>query len=204
MTRTVEAPKASAEDRDTIDLKDPAMAALLAWLVPGLGHWYQERRPKAALFFVCIMGTFIAGLILGEGRVVYAAWQPNDHRLAYAGQAGAGLVAMPALVQAIRYRTPGSRDFVMRRLAERPPQPLEQTWSNVGEWFMAPPVVLPPPHEFGRPPDELDDLHKRLNRRFELGTVLTLIAGLLNILVIYDAWGGPAYAHQKKAEVVPA
>jgi hypothetical protein len=24
-----------------------------------------------------------------------------------------------------------------------------------------------------------------------LGTVYTMIAGLLNILVIYDAWGGP-------------
>jgi hypothetical protein len=55
-----------------IDLKDPVLAALLAWLIPGLGHWYQGRRHKAVLFFVCILGTFIYGLYLGEGRVVYA------------------------------------------------------------------------------------------------------------------------------------
>jgi hypothetical protein len=30
-----------------------------------------------------------------------------------------------------------------------------------------------------------------LDERFELGTVFTVIAGLLNLLVIYDAYGGP-------------
>jgi len=38
---------------------------------------------------------------------------------------------------------------------------------------------------------ELDDLQNRLHHYFELGTVFTMIAGLLNILAIYDAWGGP-------------
>jgi hypothetical protein len=33
-----------------------------------------------------------------------------------------------------------------------------------------------------------------------LGTVFTMIAGLLNVLAIYDAWGGPAYAIEKKDE----
>ncbi len=41
-------------------------------------------------------------------------------------------------------------------------------------------------------PNELDQLHNRLNRFFELGTVYTMVAGLLNVLVIYDAWAGPA------------
>jgi hypothetical protein len=40
--------------------------------------------------------------------------------------------------------------------------------------------------------DELDLINKQLHRFFELGTVYTMIAGLLNILAIYDAWGGPA------------
>ena len=26
---------------------------------------------------------------------------------------------------------------------------------------------------------------------FEIGTIYTVIAGLLNVLAIYDAWGGP-------------
>jgi hypothetical protein len=33
-----------------------------------------------------------------------------------------------------------------------------------------------------------------LNRYFEFGTVYTMIAGLLNVLAIYDAWGGPVFA----------
>jgi len=38
------------------------------------------------------------------------------------------------------------------------------------------------------------DLHfwqKDLAHYFELGTVYTMIAGLLNVLAIYDAYGGP-------------
>ena len=58
-------------------LKDPVLAATLAWLIPGLGHWYQGRRSKALLFFVCILGTFVFGLYLGEGRVVYASMRPG-------------------------------------------------------------------------------------------------------------------------------
>lgn len=85
-----------------IDLKDPAFAAFLAWLMPGLGHWYQGRRHKAIIFFVCIFGTFVYGLYLGEGRVVYASWRENDRRLPYLCQVGVGLPALPALIQARR------------------------------------------------------------------------------------------------------
>ena len=74
---------------ETIDLKDPGLAAFLAWLVPGLGHWYQGRRAKAALYFVCIIGLFAYGLYLsssnekcldgngtiGYGRAVYFSWR---------------------------------------------------------------------------------------------------------------------------------
>ncbi len=38
---------------------------------------------------------------------------------------------------------------------------------------------------------ERDDWYKKLNKYLELGTVYTMIAGLLNVLAIYDAWGGP-------------
>jgi hypothetical protein len=42
-----------------------------------------------------------------------------------------------------------------------------------------------------RSQEELADWHKTLNVRFELGTLYTMIAGLLNILAIWDAFGGP-------------
>jgi hypothetical protein len=155
-----------APDQIEIDLKDPFLAAFLAWLIPGAGHWYQGRRHKAILFFVWILGTFVFGLYLGEGRVVYASWRDGDRRLPYLCQVGVGLPAMPALIQAAR-KTP--LNF------------------GVYENFMVPP-------EISGEVDSLDSVQKRLNRYWELGTVYTMIAGLLNILAIYDAWGGPALA----------
>jgi hypothetical protein len=168
----------------SIDLKDPSVAAMLAWLVPGLGHWYQGRHPKAILFFVCILGTFLYGLYLGEGRVVYASWRPNDHRKPYFCQIGVGLAALPALVQAQRFRNPQLRADVAQRA--------EAGKAGFWDWFMAPPQVGEDGFGQNDRSDELDDLQKRLNRFFELGTVFTMIAGLLNVLAIYDACCGPA------------
>jgi len=173
-------PPAAASDPDMIDLKEPGIAALLAWLVPGLGHLYQGRRPKALLFFVCIMGTFLYGLYLGEGRVVYASVRPEDRRLPYFFQVGVGLPALPAVVQAVRLRGETKDQYLQRY--EHP--------KSVLDWFMVPPYV---DNDHNNDiPDELDRIHKHLHRYFELGTVYTMIAGLLNLLAIYDAWGGPA------------
>lgn len=168
---------ASSAEPPAVPLKDPVLAAFLAWLLPGLGHFYQGRYPKAALIAVCILGTFAYGLYLGGsselgwGRVVYFRWKPGEKRLAYICQVAVGLPALPALVQANRVRN------------GRPP-----VWSG----FMAPPAQGPGPFdEFGQP--TVDRLHYGLHRFFELGTVYTMIAGLLNVLAIYDAWGGPAF-----------
>lgn len=168
---STEAPVHDPEEHLEIDLKDPLLAAFLAWLLPGLGHWYQGRRHKAVLFFVCILGTFGYGLYLGEGRVVYASWRPPDRRLPYLCQVWAGLPALPALVQAKRAKP----------------------FKIFGQEYMAPPQVnaVNSPE---RREDELDRIQKRLHRYWELGTVYTMIAGLLNVLAIYDAWGGPAYS----------
>jgi len=40
--------------------------------------------------------------------------------------------------------------------------------------------------------DELNKLQRDGNKRWDLGWVYTLIAGVLNLLVIYDALAGPA------------
>jgi hypothetical protein len=165
------------EEPRSVELRDPEIAAFLGWLVPGLGHLYQRRTAKAILYFVCIVGTFVYGIYLGGssrlgwGRVVYASWNADDKRVSYFGQVGAGLIALPALVQATRVRN------------HNPP-----LWNG----FMAPPG--------DRPDTTLANLQKDLNRYFELGTVYTLVAGLLNVLAIYDAWCGPVFAESKDEE----
>lgn len=166
-----------AEEEQSVNLKDPMLAAFLAWLIPGLGHYYQGRTAKAILFFVCILGTFAYGVYLGGsrelgwGRVVYAAWNADDKRIPYFGQLAVGLPSLPALVQASR--AAGGKAPLLGG-------------------FMAPPVASAAvPNPFDQP--TLDNLHKKLHRYFELGTVYTLIAGLLNILAIYDAYAGPVF-----------
>jgi hypothetical protein len=175
----------------TIELRDPALAAFLAWLVPGLGHWYQGRRAKAALYFICIMGLFAYGVYLsssaekcltgngtiGCGRAVYFSWRSGDLRLAYLCQVGVGLPALPALVQANRmanHRKVWWGGFMA------PPR-LPTSWGNEQE---DPNFDQPTPN----------DLHRQLHRYLELAGFFTMVAGLLNVLAIYDACAGPVAA----------
>jgi hypothetical protein len=52
--------------------------------------------------------------------------------------------------------------------------------------------------------DELADWHRRIKGRFELGTLYTMVAGLLNVLVIYDAYAGPVFlTREQKGDKPP-
>lgn len=164
------------EDLIEIDLKQPVVAAALAWLIPGLGHIYQGRTGKGILFFVCVLGTFFYGLYLGGGKVVYAAvpWE-QQYRWQYWCQLGTGLVATPMLVQ--RERVLNGREPLWNGLMA-PPRNQQVHWTD----------------DSGRQttqPNELAMWTVKYHPYFELGTVYTVIAGLLNILVICDAAGGP-------------
>jgi hypothetical protein len=156
------------------------------------------------LFMTCILVTFFFGLYLGGGRVVYASWREGDKRLPYLCQVGAGLPALPALIQAQLMK------------GHEPSAPL---WGGL----MAPPIMreqivareaMPTDAfvEIGSDRyvssryDQLGDWHFTLHRYFELGTIYTMIAGLLNILVIYDAAAGPLLPdrrQKKKSEQKP-
>ncbi len=71
--------------------------------------------------------------------------------------------------------------------------------------FMAPPRPVGDPNA-GRRRDALfkqptlDKLHRNLHRYFDVGTAYTMIAGLLNVLAIYDACCGPVIAENRKDE----
>jgi len=171
-------PNTIAVDGQYIDLKNRPLAAFLAWLIPGAGHFYQGRRTKGAIYLVCILSAWILGFALGGGHVVYASWQPGDKRWHYLLQAGVGAAALPALVQGDR----------MRRQTDPFNGQTMKSYKPLWGGFMAPPI---------RPviEDEADEVSAWYARRgagYEMGTWYTVvIAGLLNILVIYDAYGGP-------------
>jgi hypothetical protein len=186
------------EENLTINLKDRWLAMFLAWLIPGLGHLYQGRTAKGILFMVCILGTFFYGLFaLGGGKVVYAS-APGQapYRWQYWCQLGAGLPALPALIQRERFED------------NRPV--LFENAPGMFERFMAPPrdyrADIDPATGRAHPepftsndqqgkvvvhPDELAKWNHDWHHFYELGTVYTMIAGLLNVLVIYDAAAGP-------------
>jgi hypothetical protein len=173
---------AAEESPLVIDLRDPYFAGLLAWLIPGAGHFYQRRYAKGILFLVCILGTYFFGLTLGGGKVVYAAWNQTDKRWQFIPQAAIGLPASPAILQAI----------VARRGGE-----------PILNGFMAPPRDEYRDADGNRRSNELAEWHYRLNIRFEIGTLYTMIAGLLNILAIWDAACGPVITEPAGKERAP-
>src|SRR5215467_7555692 len=87
------------------------LAALLSYLVPGLGQIYQGRIGKGLLFFVCLYGLFFYGQALGNWKNVYLpdtsqvtpplsiGRTATDvyNRIYYVGQFWIGVAAWPAL-----------------------------------------------------------------------------------------------------------
>ena len=165
-----------AVDGELLDLRNRPLAALLAWLIPGAGHYYQGRTTKAGIFFICILSTWILGFAVGGSHVVYSSWQPGDKRWHFYLQAGAGLVALPAYLQG-RHMDDSTNEYLE---TYRDYEPL---WNG----FMAPPFR--PVEESSA--DEVAAWYAEYGAGYEMGTWYTVIAGLLNILVIYDAYGGP-------------
>jgi len=69
-------------------------AALMAWLVPGLGHWLLGERARGAVFFVVICVTFWAGVAVGGVRSTVT---PKENGAWIAAQLCAGPQAVAAM-----------------------------------------------------------------------------------------------------------
>ena len=168
-----------------IDLRNPYMAGFLAWLVPGLGHYYQRRYHKALIFFLCIVPTFFVGCALGSSSEVGIArnvywswrWKTGDTRYWWLAQSPLGIgVTIPSWIQAWQINSGQAPMFGS---------------------FMAPPQ-LHPGDRSGEPP-VLDEIRRKLPH-YELGTYLVVIAGLMNLLAIFDAVDGPFAGRRKEAK----
>jgi len=179
----------SQEQDLIIDLRNPYLAALLAWLMPGLGHWYQGRRAKAILFAACIIPIFCIGAWLGSHRdlglvrTVYFAWEPTGWnapasvpRPYFLPQACIGIVAIPAILQSRHVEAGGA--------------PMLNS-------LMAPPRDERAPHA-DRSNATLDDIIEKLQGAYELAILFTVFAGLLNLLAIFDAADGPIISRREK------
>ncbi len=152
-------------------------AGLIAWFLPGFGHIYQGRTAKGILFAICIIPVLLTGIIMGSyrdsatkelqiGRVIYFSWKNGEKRLYFIPQAMIGAVAVPALIQAKIVET-GREGFFHNIFA--PPR-------TSGEESLQP---------------TRDKIVEQTHSWFDLGTLFTAAAGLLNILAVFDAIGGP-------------
>ena len=161
------------------------LPGVLSFLVPGLGQIYQGRVAKGLLFLVCIYTLFFYGMALDNWKNVYlpratrfpesplslkiggvpiALPKPLGYRVQYLGQFWVGVVAWPALYQ---------------------------HWNYEDEDQAADPIF----GHFQRTPSEseLNELQMAGDKTWDLGWIYTVIAGVLNVMVIYDAIAGPAY-----------
>jgi TM2 domain-containing membrane protein YozV len=181
-------------------------AGILSYLVPGLGQISQGRVGKGILFFICLYGMFFYGMYLGSWKNVYLpdagrfekVQHPSNafanlktsiqnvavnvyNRLQFAGQVWIGVAAWPALWQYNRLPVP--------------PAETSPFWHNFQR--------TPPERREDAPLDwdgkTLNELQADGDKTWDLGWVYTVIAGVLNVLVIYDAAAGPAFAGSGQA-----
>lgn len=56
-------------------------ATLLAWVVPGAGHWMLGMRRKAVIYFVVVLSLFLIGAALGRFTIVSFKHHPYSFLL---------------------------------------------------------------------------------------------------------------------------
>jgi TM2 domain-containing membrane protein YozV len=178
-----------------------ALAAFLSYLIPGLGQIYQGRVGKGVLFFICIYILFFYGMYLGSGSVTV-----NDQTYTISSN-----VYLPDTADK---NNPLSLPRLAANLYNRP-QFLGQLWVGIAAWpalvqyatfdRSAPEKVHPLLGTFQREPsqDDLNALNTSRDKLLDLGWVFTVIAGVLNIMVIYDALAGPAFLPNPAKEEQP-
>lgn len=187
-------------------------AALLSFLLPGAGQILQgvigknrNRLIKGIFFLVTLLGMFFTGMWLGKGKNVYVphvqaglraegkpmTWFGREMpdlvanvytRLQYAGQFWVGLAAWPALWN---YFNPDAA--ILPRFYASPGAMKKGEEGNRRENLEA-------------GDQEASDIQfdPSMGKRWDIGWVYTVIAGVLNILVIYDAWAGPAPTREEQ------
>jgi TM2 domain-containing membrane protein YozV len=178
----------------TLDQPTNPVAAVLSYLIPGLGQIYQGRIAKGILFFICVYTLFFAGVYLGSGTVRLKRGEEIETYTV------ASNVYLPDTADQ-------NNPFNLPRLAANlynRPQFAGQFWVGIAAWPAIWQYLNYSPQQkhgdpllgdFERTPSEaaLNAVHTSGDKLLELGWVFTVIAGVLNVMVIYDALAGPAF-----------
>lgn len=180
------------------------LAAFLTYLIPGLGQVMQGRIGKGVLYFVCLYGLFFYGLYLGNFKNVWLASTSNlppvqtpiiggelpglardlSYRKEFLAQFWVGAAAWPAVAQYLSTE-PIPREMAKDEAWNPPAHPI------LGHYMQAPSEA------------ELNKWQRNTNTTWDLGWVFTVIAGVLNVLVIYDALAGPLVREDMNPDGTP-
>ena len=183
MSMSLPQPAAPSAAPVTLHRLDP-VAAFLSYVIPGLGQIAQGRVGKGLLFLVSLYALFGYGLYLGQFSNVFLADTAGQNkpfqtlprlvnnlynRPHFAGQFWIGAAAWPAVWHYWNDNPNDDRGAI-----------------NTRRDFIAKFEAAPSERE-------LNDLQRNGDKHWDLGWVYTVIAGVLNVLVIYDALAGPAF-----------
>lgn len=132
----------------------PVMPCVLAWLVPGLGHFSLGCKGRAFAFFAVVLATFALGLFSGGTSSLADAQQPLSYLATFDNLALGPIevIARKVSLGGLVYRLPAEesdprRQQILSRLRERVRHPT-----------------------------------------YEYGSTYLLTAGLMNMLLILDAF----------------
>jgi hypothetical protein len=142
-------------------------AAILGWLLPGLGHISLGHTRRGLLIMAGTLYLFLAGILVGGIDVV----DRRDDRLWFYAQAGCGPIAFVA-------------DFANQSLLKT---------GRVGRLVSPTGVVTPVPGPGGvitLGPGVVNE-YTGIAHVNEFGTLFCGLAGLLNIAVVLDALSRP-------------
>jgi len=156
------------------------MALVLAWLVPGLGHVLLGERARGVIFAVTIHGLFAAGMLIAGVRAI----NPPEQQIWTYTQF---LTGWPMLVansveksQMAKFRQ--SMETLQRDGVEMPD----------GQFLTRPPVdddsqtAIADRIRFGKEAIKRYPLLSNHPKVHDIGAVYCGIAGMLNLLVMFD------------------
>jgi TM2 domain-containing membrane protein YozV len=173
------------------------LAAVLAWLVPGAGHFYLGHTRRAILIAEGILGLFSAGLFIGGISCV----DRRENFFWFLGESLAGPITLGVNYihqnhfkaydprAATSARSTADLDRISRRSAfphERPDKLSRSLTDGQGRPVSVDiPIFVPADAAKGESP--APPYTKSLGRANELGTLFCTIAGFMNLICIIDA-----------------
>jgi hypothetical protein len=99
----------TAQAQSSRRVTSPVLTTLLAWLLPGLGHWYVGDRARAVILFLVTSVTFWTGVAVGGLRTTVT---PTENGAWIVAQLCIGPQALGALALSNQYRArPDERSY---------------------------------------------------------------------------------------------